>query len=89
MFSFNFTTGKSNDKVSVTIFFKTASGISGDTNCLIASKAISVCDKLSILSQNDLGKGVMLSGKYNPLSGANPFITASLNDVFGAFLFRL
>ena len=63
--------------------------MSGDTNCLIASKAISECDKVSMLSKNDLGKGVMYSGKYNPLSGANPFITASLKDMFGAFLFKL
>ena len=38
-------------------------------------------------SKNDFGKGIMLSGKYKPLSGANPFITASLKDAFGAFLF--
>ena len=88
MFSFNFTTGKSKDKVSSTIVFKISSGISGETNCLIASNAISECDKLSILSKKDLGKGVMVSGKYKPLSGAIPFITAFLNVVFGAFWFN-
>jgi len=38
--SFSLTTGKSNDKVSSTIVFKTVSGISGETNCLMASNAI-------------------------------------------------
>ena len=40
-----------------------------------------------MLSKNDCGSGVMLSGKYNPLSGAIPFIRASLNDAFGALWF--
>ena len=87
MFSLSFTIGKSNDSVSSIIVFKTSSGISGLTNCLMAVKAISECDKLSIVSKKDFGNGVIDSGKYKPLSGANPFITASLNDVFGAFLF--
>jgi len=54
--------GKSNDKVSSTIVFNVASGISGDTNCFIAVNAISEYDKSSKISQNDCGKGVMLSG---------------------------
>jgi hypothetical protein len=41
-----------------------------------------------MLSKNDCGNGVMLSGKYKPLSGANPLMTASLKVAFGAFLFK-
>jgi hypothetical protein len=40
------------------------------------------------LSKNDFGSGVIRSGKYRPLSGANPLMTASLKLVFGAFLFK-
>jgi hypothetical protein len=64
------------------------SGISGETNCFIASKAISEYDKLSMFSKKSFDKGVMFSGKYKPLSGAIPFITASLNDAFGALWFN-
>jgi hypothetical protein len=39
------------------------------------------------LSKNDFDNGVIDSGKYKPLSGANPLMTASLKDAFGAFLF--
>jgi hypothetical protein len=76
--------GKSNERVSIIIVFKTFSGISGVTNCLMASKAISEYDKLSMSSKKDFGSGVIVSGKYNPLSGAKPLITASLKDAFGA-----
>ncbi|MNE25127.1 hypothetical protein D3C87_1290880 [compost metagenome] len=59
------------------ISFSFSAGISSPTNCLIASKAISSWLKLSILSKKEGSSGVMLSGKYNPLSVANPCITAS------------
>jgi hypothetical protein len=42
---------------------------------LIASKAISSLLKFSIVSKSE-DKGVIVSGKYNPLSGANPCISA-------------
>jgi hypothetical protein len=44
---------------------------------LIASKAISSLLKFSIVSKKSEDKGVIVSGKYNPLSGANPCISAS------------
>jgi len=40
MFSFNLTIGKSKDKVSSTVVVRSVSGISGVTNCLMASNAI-------------------------------------------------
>jgi hypothetical protein len=62
-------------------------GISDDTNCLMVSKAISLLERLSIFSKKSLARGVIFSGKYNPLSGAIPLITACLKDVVGACLF--
>ena len=64
------------------------SGISGVTNCLMALYAISTSLKLPIFLKNDVGNGVICSGKYKPLSGASPFITAFLKLVIGAFLFK-
>jgi hypothetical protein len=61
------------------ISFSTAAGISSPINCLIASKAISSLLKFSIVSKNQKTK-VIVSGKYNPLSGANPCISASLKE---------
>jgi hypothetical protein len=56
-------------------------------NCLIASKAIS--SLLKFLCQKSEDKGVIVSGKYNPLSGANPCISAFLKGNFGALWFKL
>ena len=89
MFLLSDTIGKSKDMVSSIIFFRIPSEISGVTNCFIASKAISTSDRVSMFSKNDLDKGVIFSGKYSPLSFANPLITASLNDTSSAFLFKL
>jgi len=86
--SFNFTTGKSKLRVSSTIVFKISSGISGTINCFMASKAISALDFSSMVSKKDFGSGVIDSGKYYPLSGANPLTTASLKFVSCAFLFN-
>jgi hypothetical protein len=47
---------------------------------LIASKAISSLLKFSIIKIRR--QGVIVSGKYNPLSGANPCISASLKGNF-------
>ncbi|MNF79973.1 hypothetical protein D3C84_622040 [compost metagenome] len=66
------TTGKSKHRVSAMICFKVSAGISSPTNCLIASKAISSLLRFSIVSKKVLSKGVIVSGKYNPLSVANP-----------------
>jgi hypothetical protein len=38
-----------------------------------------------MVSKNEASKGVIVSGKYKPLSGASPRTTASAKDVFGAF----
>ncbi len=54
------------------ICFKVSVGISSPTNCLMASKAISALLKFSIFSKNSGAKAVIDSGKYNPLSVANP-----------------
>ena len=89
MFLLSDTIGKSKDRVSSIIFFRIPSGISGVTNCFIASKAISTSDRVSMFSKNDFDKGVVFSGKYSPLSSANPLITASLKDTSSAFLFKL
>jgi hypothetical protein len=55
----------------------------------MASKAISSLLKLSIFSKNLGDYGVIVSGKYNPLSVANPCITASSKETSGALWFKL
>jgi hypothetical protein len=42
-----------------------------------------------MFSKKSLDSGVMLSGKYKPLSGASPLMTASLKEVFGALWYKL
>ena len=71
------------------ICFKVSAGISSPTNCLMASKAITELLRFSMSSKNDLGNGVIDSGKYNPLSEANPCITASWKETLGALWFKL
>jgi hypothetical protein len=46
-------------------------------------------ERVSILSKKEASKGVILSGKYSPLSGASPLITAFSKVVFGALWFKL
>jgi hypothetical protein len=41
--------------------------------------------KFSIVSKKVGANGVMVSGKYNPLSDANPCITASLKETCGRY----
>jgi hypothetical protein len=54
---------------------------------LIASKRFLRC--LNFLwYQKNQDKGVIVSGKYNPLSGANP-VLAFLKETFGALWFKL
>jgi hypothetical protein len=84
MDSVRFTTGKSKLSVSETMVFKTSSGISGLINCLIASNAIASFESVSIVSKKEAFKGVIFSGKYKPLSGASPLMTAFSKVVFGA-----
>jgi hypothetical protein len=55
----------------------------------MASKAITELLRFSMFSKNDLGNGVIDSGKYNPLSEANPCITASWKETLGALWFKL
>jgi hypothetical protein len=51
---------------------------------LIASKAISSLLKFSI--KKIRRQGVIVSGKYNPLSGANPCISASLKETLSVMV---
>jgi hypothetical protein len=53
---------------------------------LIASKAISSLLKFSIVSKKSEDKGVIVSGKYNPLSGANPCISAFLKETLSVMV---
>ena len=71
------------------ICFKVSVGISSPTNCFMASYAISSLLKFSIFSKKSVFNGVMDFGKYNPLSDANPFITASSKETSGALWFKL
>ena len=69
--------------------FKASLGITPSTNCLIASKAISLFESDSMFSKKEEGSGLISSGKYKPLSGAMPRTTASSKPTFGAFPFKL
>ena len=42
-----------------------------------------------MVSKKAGANGVIVSGKYNPLSVANPCTTASLKETFGALWFKL
>ena len=70
-------TGKSKQRVSATIFSNRASGMVPPTNGRITSTPISTMDFVAIAARKSSFNLGVLSGKYNPLSGASPRITAS------------
>ena len=87
--SFSLIKGKSKLIVSLMMSCNTSSGILSPTKGFITSKPISSFEKDLMLAIKSFDNEGMLSGKYNPLSGAWPLTVASSNVVVGEILFKI